>query len=49
MIANCNCHERARSVGQELLKRYYFKESVVIDTKGIRLLYANDGGVMIGF
>ena len=49
MIVNCNRHERERSVEQELLKRYHFKESVVIDTKGIGLLYANDGGVMIGF
>lgn len=49
VIANCNCHERAKSVEQELLKRYHFKESVVIDTKGISSLYANDGGVIIAF
>lgn len=49
VIANCNCHERAKTVEQELLERYHFKESVVIDTKGISSLYANDGGVIVAF
>lgn len=49
VIADCNCHERARLVEQELLKRYHLKESGVIDMKGISSLYASDGGVIIAF
>lgn len=49
IIANCNCYERAKEVERELLERYRFKESVIIDTKGISSLYANDGGVIISF
>lgn len=49
IIANCNCYERAKEVERELLERYRFKESIIIDTKGISSLYANDGGVIISF
>ncbi|MCM1180293.1 MAG: DegV family protein [Clostridium sp.] len=49
VIANCNCLERAKAVERELMERYHFKESVVIDTRGISSLYANDGGVIIAF
>ncbi|MDE6759180.1 MAG: DegV family protein [Lachnospiraceae bacterium] len=49
VIANCNCLERAKAVEQELMERYHFKDSVVIDTRGISSLYANDGGVIVAF
>ncbi len=49
IIANCNCYERAKEAEKELLERYHFKESLVIDTKGISSLYANDGGIIIAF
>lgn len=49
IIANCNCRERAKQVEQELMERYHFKESMVIDTRGISSLYANDGGVIVSF
>lgn len=49
IIANCNCCERAKQVEKELMERYHFKESMVIDTRGISSLYANDGGVIVSF
>lgn len=49
IIANCNCRERAKQVEKELMERYHFKESMVIDTRGISSLYANDGGVIVSF
>ena len=31
------------------MERYHFKESMIIDTRGISSLYANDGGVIVSF
>lgn len=49
IVANCNCYDRAKEVEKELMERYQFKESLIIDTKGISSLYANDGGVIVAF
>lgn len=49
IISHCNCMERARSIEKELKERYHFKDSIVIDMKGISSMYANDGGVIIAF
>lgn len=49
VIAHCNCYERAKEVEAELLSRYAFRGSVILDTKGISSLYANDGGIIIAF
>lgn len=49
IVANCNCYERAKCVKEKLMERYSFKDSLIIDTKGISSLYANDGGVIIAF
>ncbi len=49
VIAHCNCIERAKCVEKKLLERYSFKESLIIDTKGISSMYANDGGVIVAF
>lgn len=49
IIANCNCRERAKEVEEQLMERYHFKKSMIIDTRGISSLYANDGGVIISF
>ncbi|MGN0154686.1 MAG: DegV family protein [Lachnospiraceae bacterium] len=49
IVANCNCFERAKEVENELMERYHFKDSLIIDTKGISSLYANDGGVIVAF
>lgn len=49
VIAHCNCLDRARCVEKKLMERYAFKGSVIIDTKGISSMYANDGGVIVAF
>ena len=49
IISHCNCVERACSIERELKERYHFKDSMVIDMKGISTMYANDGGVIIAF
>lgn len=49
VIAHCNCLERAKCVEKKLLERYSFKASLIIDTKGISSMYANDGGVIVAF
>lgn len=49
IIANCNCLGRAKEVEKELMERYHFKDSLIIDTKGISSLYAADGGIIISF
>lgn len=49
VIAHCNCVERAKNVEKKLLEKYGFKDSIIIDTKGISTMYANDGGVIVSF
>ena len=49
VIANCNCMERAREVEKKLMEKYHFKDSLIIDTKGISSMYAADGGIIVSF
>lgn len=48
-IAHCNCLERAQSFKEEVLKRYNFKDIIIVETGGISTVYANDGGIIIAF
>ncbi len=47
IVSHCNCKERAKDLERELLSRYPFKKSMIIDTRGISTLYAGDGGVIV--
>lgn len=49
VVAHCNCRERAEETRNKILQKYPFREALVIDTKGISSLYANDGGVVVSF
>lgn len=49
VVTHCNCKKRAERVEKELIERYHFKDSMIVDTNGISSLYANDGGVIISF
>lgn len=49
MIAHCNCLERARETERKIMEQYSFKDSKIIDTRGISSLYANEGGVIVSF
>ncbi len=48
-IAHCNCYERAITLKKEILKRYHFKEVIIVNTAGVSTMYANDGGVIVAF
>lgn len=47
MITHCNCPERARSVKEMILSRIKVKDTLIMDTKGVSSMYANDGGVIV--
>nr|WP_294468614.1 DegV family protein [uncultured Sellimonas sp.] len=46
-IAHCNCPARAEMVKEMLRKKIPLKEIIVLDTRGVSSMYANDGGVII--
>lgn len=48
-IAHCNCIEKAIEFKNEVLKRYNFKDIVIVNTRGISSVYANEGGLIIAF
>lgn len=48
-IAHCNCLEKAEEFKNEVLKRYNFKDIIIVPTKGVTTVYANEGGLIIAF
>lgn len=48
-IAHCNCLERAEEFKRELLKRYKFKDIIIVETAGLSSVYANQGGLIVAF
>lgn len=48
-IAHCNCLERAEEFKSELLKRYKFKDIIIVETAGLSSVYANQGGIIVSF
>lgn len=48
-IAYCNCLDRALELKAEILKRYKFKDIVLVEMKGVSTTYADDGGLVIAF
>lgn len=48
-IAHCNCLDRALAFKEEVLKRYTFKDIVVVEMAGLSSTYADDGGIVIAF
>lgn len=47
IITHCNAPERAGQVKQMILENASFKECIIMDTRGISSMYANDGGVIV--
>ena len=47
MITHCNCPERAESVKEMVLALTKVKDVLILDTKGVSSMYANDGGVIV--
>lgn len=48
-IAHCNCLERAEKFKRELMKRYKFKDIIIVETAGLSSVYANQGGIIVAF
>ena len=47
MISQCNCPDRAEYMKNELLARTKVKDVVIMDTRGVSSMYANDGGIVV--
>lgn len=46
-ISHCNCRERAEKVRDIILSKINVKDVIILDTRGISTMYANDGGVIV--
>ncbi len=47
IITHCNALRRAEQVREMILAKASFKECIIMDTRGISSMYANDGGVIV--
>lgn len=47
MITHCNCPDRAERVKEMILSKIHVKDVLVMDTRGVSSMYANDGGVIV--
>ncbi len=47
IITHCNAPERAEQVKRQILAHASFRECIIMDTRGISSMYANDGGVIV--
>lgn len=47
MITHCNCPDRAESVKKMILEKIRCRDALIMDTKGVSSMYANDGGVIV--
>lgn len=48
-ISHCQCPEKAEHIKSEVEKLYNFKDIIIVPTKGLSSVYANEGGVVIAF
>lgn len=46
-IAHCNCKERATCVKMMIEEKIRLKKVIILDTRGVSTLYANDGGIIV--
>jgi DegV family protein with EDD domain len=47
IITHCNAPEKAKLVRDMILKQTQFDRVIIMDTRGLSSLYANDGGVIV--
>lgn len=47
IITHCNAPERAELVRDMIAEKSSFRECIIMDTRGISSMYANDGGVIV--
>jgi len=48
-IAHCNCIQRALKFKEQVMKRYHFKDIVIVEMGGVSSTYADQGGLVIAF
>jgi len=48
-ISHCNCLDRALAFKEAAMKKYNFKEIIIVQTKGLSSTYADQGGLVIAF
>ncbi|MBQ8040832.1 MAG: DegV family protein [Lachnospiraceae bacterium] len=46
-ITHCNCLDRALYVKELVEKAAKFREIIILDTRGVSTMYANDGGIIL--
>lgn len=46
-ISHCNCPERALEVKKMLEDKVKVRDIIILDTRGISSMYANDGGIIV--
>lgn len=46
-IAHCNCPDRAQYVKELVEQAAKFRDIIVVDTRGVSTMYANDGGIIL--
>ena len=47
IITHCNAPERAEKVKNMILEKAAFGECLVMETRGVSSMYANDGGIIV--
>lgn len=47
IITHCNALQRAEQIKEMILSRVSFQECIIMDTRGISSMYANDGGIIV--
>lgn len=47
IITHCNARDRAEQVKKMILEKVSFRECIIMDTRGVSSMYANDGGVIV--
>ena len=47
MITHCNAPDRAETMKKFLMEKAEFKGCLIMDTRGVSSMYANDGGVIV--
>ena len=47
IITHCNAPQRAEQVKKMVLEKIPFLECIIMDTRGISSMYANDGGIIV--
>jgi DegV family protein with EDD domain len=48
-ISHCNCLDRALELKEEVMKKYKFKDIIIVEMGGLSSTYADNGGIIIAF